>query len=106
MPVAYSGHPSENWAKFAELILEATYEATICAGVLNYLKTGNNTVYLTLIGGGAFGNKTEWIIDALNRSLHLYKTVGLDVAIVSYGSSNNHVQDLIANFQIKRPEPK
>ena len=106
LPVAYSGHPSENWAKFAELILEATYEATICAGVLNYLKTGNNTVYLTLIGGGAFGNKAEWIIDALNRSLHLYKTVGLDVAIVSYGSSNNHVQDLIANFQVKRPEPK
>jgi len=58
---------------------------------LNYLQNGNNTLYLTLIGGGAFGNKKEWITNAIYRSLNLYKHVGLDVAIVSYGRSSESI---------------
>ena len=95
LPVAYSRHSSELWSEFAQLILEASYEATFCAGILNYLQNGNNTLYLTLIGGGAFGNKIEWITNAIHRSLNLYKHVGLDVAIVSYGHSNEYIQELI-----------
>ena len=95
LPVAYSCHSSELWSEFAQLILEASYEATFCAGILNYLQNGNNTLYLTLIGGGAFGNKKEWITNAIHRSLNLYKHVGLDVAIVSYGDSNENIQELI-----------
>ena len=95
LPVAYSCHSSELWSEFAQLILEASYEATFCAGILNYLQNGNNTLYLTLIGGGAFGNKIEWITNAIHRSLNLYKHVGLDVAIVSYGDSNENIQELI-----------
>jgi len=79
LPVAYSKHPLHLWAEFARIVLEASYEATICTGILNYRKTGNNKVYLTLIGGGAFGNETEWIINAISRSLVCYKHVGLDV---------------------------
>ena len=88
LPVAYSHHSSELWSEFARLVLDASYEASFCAGILNYLRNGNNTLYLTLIGGGAFGNNIEWIINAVHRSLNLYKHVGLDVAIVSYGRSN------------------
>ena len=95
LPVAYSRHSSELWSGFAQLILEASYEATFCAGISNYLQNGNNTLYLTLIGGGAFGNKIEWITNAIHRSLNLYKHVGLDVAIVSYGDSNENIQELI-----------
>ena len=95
LPVAYSRHSSELWSEFAQLILEASYEATFCAGISNYLQNGNNTLYLTLIGGGAFGNKIEWITNAIHRSLNLYKHVGLDVAIVSYGDSNENIQELI-----------
>ncbi|MDX2505738.1 MAG: hypothetical protein QNL62_14855 [Gammaproteobacteria bacterium] len=95
LPVAYSKSSSGLWSEFARLVLEASYEATICAGILNYLKTGNNKIYLTLIGGGAFGNKMNWIINALQRSLKLYKHAGLDVVIVSHGYSNSHVQELI-----------
>ena len=98
LPVAYSRHSSELWSEFAQLILEASYEATFCAGILNYLQNGNNTLYLTLIGGGAFGNKKEWITNAIHRSLNLYKYVGLDVAIVSYGRSNEYIQELIKKF--------
>lgn len=99
LPVAYSQQPSELWAGFAQIVLEASYEATICTGILNYLKTGNNKVYLTLIGGGTYGNDKEWIINAILRTLKLYKNIDLQVFIVSYGSSNRHVQKLIREFR-------
>ncbi|MDM8562166.1 hypothetical protein QUF54_02310 [Candidatus Marithioploca araucensis] len=99
LPVAYSQQSSELWAGFARIVLEASYEATICTGILNFLKTGNNKVYLTLIGGGAFGNEMAWIMNAINRSLNLYKSVGIDVVIVSHGYSNNHVKELIHQFE-------
>ncbi len=100
LPVAYSQQSSVLWAEFARIILEASYEATICAGILNFQKTGNNKVYLTLIGGGAFGNEIAWIINAIERSLDLYSHVGLDIFIVSYGYSNSHIQELINMRQI------
>ena len=98
LPVAYSHHSTELWMEFAKLVLEASYEATICVGIMNCVSNMNNTLYLTLIGGGAFGNKIEWIINAIHRSLNLYRNVDLDVAIVSYGRSNEYVRELIRQF--------
>jgi hypothetical protein len=85
LPVRYSRHPSHLWAAFARLILEAAYEATICTAILNAMDQGNNRLFLTLLGGGAFGNEPGWIVGAIQRALTLYKDVELDVAIVSYG---------------------
>jgi hypothetical protein len=62
---------------------------------LNSIETGSNKVFLTYLGGGAFGNETEWIMNAIQRALTLYKQANLDVAIVSYGTSNSSVQELI-----------
>ena len=59
LPVAYSGLPSRSWERFARLILEAAYEATFAAALLNASKTGNKSLYLTLLGGGAFGNDPD-----------------------------------------------
>jgi hypothetical protein len=95
LPVAYSRHSPELWADFARLILEAAYEATLCAAILNAERNGINRVFLTLLGGGAFGNETDWIIGAIQRALNLYKDADLDVAIVSYGRSNQHVEEMI-----------
>ncbi|MFZ1239794.1 MAG: hypothetical protein WBE17_11095 [Anaerolineae bacterium] len=95
LPVTYSTHPAPLWAAFARLILEAAYEATICAGILNALSSGNKSVFLTLLGGGAFGNTTEWIMSAIQRALNLNRYADLDVAIVSYGASNPQVQQLL-----------
>ena len=100
LPVSYykycEGCPKDkkDWEEFARLILEATYEATLCAALVNARQTGNNTVFLTLVGGGVFGNKTAWIVESLYRALNLYKQAALDVAIVSYGSSNPEIQHL------------
>ena len=85
MPVAYTPHTKELWAPLAKLVLEAAYEATICAAILNVDRNRNNRLFLTRLGGGAFGNNPDWITDALRRSLELYSDSGLDVAIVSYG---------------------
>lgn len=85
LPVAYTNHTKELWAPLAKLVLEAAYEATICAAILNVDRNRNNRLFLTRLGGGAFGNSPDWITDAISRSLELYSDSGLDVAIVSYG---------------------
>lgn len=85
MPVAYTNHTKELWAPLAKLVLGAAYEATICAAILNVDRNRNNRLFLTRLGGGAFGNNPDWITDAISRSLELYSDSGLDVAIVSYG---------------------
>ncbi|MCR4308006.1 MAG: hypothetical protein NUV80_05580 [Candidatus Berkelbacteria bacterium] len=95
MPVSYTEYSPDAWAPLAILILEAAYEATICAAIENTSCTGNNRLYLTLLGGGAFGNKLDWILSAIYRAISLYRDCGLDVAIVSYGRSNPAVQQLV-----------
>jgi hypothetical protein len=98
LPVAYSNHSSDLWKDFAQLVLDASYEATICTAILNSLNTGNNRVFLTLLGGGAFGNKTDWITEGIKRALMLYGDWDIEVAIVSYGASKQHVRQLVEQF--------
>jgi len=98
LPVAYSGQPSRLWEPFARLVLEASYEATILAAILNAQETGNNTCYLTMLGGGAFGNEEKWIEDAIWRALTIYADADLDVVIVSYGASNRTVRQLVFHY--------
>ena len=96
LPVAYSSISAKQWEQFARLILEASYEATICSAILN--QTNSNKLFLTLLGGGAFGNSTDWIVDSIARALNLYRDIDLDVAIVSYGSSKPSVQKLVEGW--------
>jgi hypothetical protein len=98
LPVAYTEHSLDLWARFATLVLEASYEAMICAAIINASRTGNNRLFLTLLGGGAFGNDLDWITAGIRRSLSLYHDCGLDVAIVSYGRSQPCVQQLATEF--------
>ena len=94
LPVAYSKVPARNWNHFPRLILDASYELTFYIGLQNFIKTGNNKLYLTLVGGGVFGNKVDWILSSIERSLRLFSHSGLAVNIVSYGSSQPAVVDL------------
>ncbi len=100
LPVAYGRHAPQLWESFARLILEASYEATLLAAIINGRETGNRTCYLTLLGGGVFGNASDWIIDAIQRALMLYAGTGIDVAIVSYGSSKRCVQQIVDSWLI------
>ena len=94
LPVGYSKLPSDLWKAFAQLVLEASYEATLCVALLNFARTGNNKAYLTLIGGGVFGNELSWIVAAIRRATEIYSDAGIDIAIVSHGVSNPHIRDL------------
>jgi hypothetical protein len=92
--VAYSGLSSGLWERFARLILEAAYEATLATAVLNAARSGNRSVYLTLLGGGAIGNDQAWIRDAIRRAVQLYNKYDLDVRIVSFRHSNSAIRKL------------
>jgi hypothetical protein len=88
LPVAYSRIAPSYWEPFARIILEAGYEASLYAAVLNLKNHHSNKVFLTLVGGGAFGNETHWILESLQKALRKFRNVPLDVNIVSYGKSN------------------
>jgi len=98
LPVAYCNHAVNLWERFALLVLESSYEATICAAILNCRRNGNRKVFLTLLGGGAFGNETAWIIGGIERVLRLYEHFDLNVAIVSYALSQQCVRELVGRF--------
>ena len=96
LPVSYARRSIEKskWKNFATLVLEAAYEATILAAIINLEHTGCNKLCLTALGGGAFGNAEKWIFDAMQRALEKYSNFGLDVCIVSYSRSNAYAHML------------
>jgi len=94
LPISYVGYVTEIWKPFASLILEATYEATICAGILNK----DNRVYLTFVGGGVFGNELEWICSAIERACLKYTDYDLDVVLVNYRAISGEVLELVRKF--------
>ncbi len=95
LPITYVGFPSIIWKPFASLILEASYEATICAGILNR----ENKIYLTLVGGGVFGNDLEWICSAIERVCLKYADYDLDLTIVNYRAISGKVLRLVQKFR-------
>lgn len=101
LPVSYNRDSApELWQPFARLVLEAAYEATLLAGVINAVRPGgSNSVYLTLLGGGAFGNRREWITDAIRRALDSVRGYALDVCLVSYGHVPADLQALAADYE-------
>jgi hypothetical protein len=94
LPVAYSRLPLRHWESFARLILDAAYEATFAAAILNQSGGFSDQLYLTLLGGGAFGNEPTWILDAIRRAIRLYGAAALKVKIVSFRQSNPSVRQL------------
>lgn len=115
LPVAYArGTSVQDWSAFAKLVLDAAYDSTLAVGAIlaqqrNQLHhslltpstasgstSGSSrnelvdsprvTVYLTALGGGAFGNRFNWIVDAIEKALHQYADMPLDVKLVHYGS--------------------
>jgi hypothetical protein len=98
LPVSYTGLASGAFEPFARLVLEAAYEATLSAALLNARRGASRTAFLTLLGGGAFGNETAWILDALGRALELFRRQDLDVRIVTRGSPDVELFELVQRF--------
>ena len=89
LPVSYnnsSGTRGADWEPLASLVLEAAYEATLLAAVINARRGRSSTVLLTHLGGGAFGNDVEWIRAGMQRAIERVEGHGLNIVMVSYGS--------------------
>lgn len=105
LPVSYHPFSADHlWAPFARLVLEAAYEATLWAAVINATRkentaAGARTVLLTRLGGGAFGNADGWIHDAIEHALKCTQMFDLDVRIVSYRSPTDALQALVQPYQ-------
>ena len=84
LPVAYAkGTKCSDWAAFATAVLDATYEATLAAAtLLAQARRSRVKVYLTVVGGGAFGNPSPWITGALAKALAAFDSAPLDVRLV------------------------
>lgn len=93
LPVAYGSPPAALWEPFARLVLEAAYEATLRVARLHH----HTPAFLTLLGGGVFGNEPAWIADAIVRALD--RVGDLDVRIVSYGHASPVVAEIVARHR-------
>jgi hypothetical protein len=90
---------AEYWERFARLVLDATYEATVLAGILNARRGASKVILLTQLGGGAFGNSDDWIHSAMRRALRLASGHDLDVKLVSFGSPSPTILKLAEEFK-------
>ncbi len=95
LPVSYCYHPLEAWEPFARLVLEAAYEATLLVAAENSARTGNRTVYLTQLGGGAFGNRDRWIVNAAEKAIHRCAGLDLDLVFVTFRPPGELLQNLV-----------
>lgn len=100
LPVAYgrSLAAAPLWESFATLILQAAYEATLWAAVLNARRGASKVVLLTRLGGGAFGNNDDWIHGAMRRALKMAEGFDLDVKLVSYGVPSRAIVQMVEDF--------
>ena len=55
------------------------------ANILALERNERVKVFLTKVGGGAFGNRTMWITNAIEQALEKFKDAPLDVFVVHYG---------------------
>jgi hypothetical protein len=95
LPVAYTRLPDQDWAAFASLVLESAYEATMLAAAEAVMAGGSNIVLLTSLGGGAFGNRDEWIHAAMSRALAAMAEFNLDVRVVSYRAPSSELVEMV-----------
>lgn len=125
LPVAYAkSTPSKDWAPFACAVLEAAFDNTLTvANLLNInerrrLKQqqqhDNSTsvpvthrirVFVTCVGGGAFGNRLDWIISSLGKALVKHRHESLDVKLVHYDGIIKSVFNTI-NLAYRIPVPE
>ena len=121
VPVSYTSATPDDWEPLAKIVLQGAYEATLLEGVrqglavtLQEKEQQSSTftarflvpkVYLTLVGGGVFGNKHEWIYDAMVHAHAAVQSYGmpLDVYIVHYSDVPHHAQALVQHLNNTAP---
>ena len=101
----------DQFAAISKLVLSATYEATLRVAVRNMeyhnAEKASSVVFLTLVGGGVFQNKLQWIVEGIKHAIYTMCDVPLDVRIVIFkGDAPEEIVAMIeefSRFQKKRP---
>ena len=89
LPIGYDNTLStiQDWEPFARLVLNGTYEATLLiASILARQKGERIKVFLTKVGGGVFGNPSEWIESSIRTAIDKFEKEPIDIYLVHYGS--------------------
>lgn len=98
----YTRVAPHHWEPLATLALDAAYEATLLAAALDLATaTGSGRVWLTFLGGGAFGNPRSWIAAAIGRALRRCEHLELDVRVAHFRRLDTEMQAAIeANMNL------
>lgn len=81
----YDRSPRDAWAPLATAVLDAAYEATLLAARVGVQAgTCSGKVWLTFLGGGAFGNDPDWIANAIARAIRVAGDASLEIHIAHY----------------------
>ena len=88
LPISYNRQRDEEWEIFAKLVLEGYYKGCLLVGAISALEKNKMKVkvYLTMLGGGAFGNPEWWIKEAIEKSLGVVDRNLVEVVLVKFGS--------------------
>eukprot|EP00392_Amoebophrya_sp_AT5.2_P012998 g13109.t1 len=103
--IAYNGTRSKSsqWEPLARVVLEACYEATFYAAAETRRRhagaLGSKKLFLTLIGGGVFGNRFSWISDAIVQAVEKFRGHDLEVYLVSFGQVDDNLKMLDARVR-------
>ncbi len=98
LPVAFAPYGGQPWDALARTVLEAVYEATLSAALINRERTGCDKVFLTLVGAGALGNDMNWIADAMRAALIKFKSAPLSVFIICENGADEQIKRLVREF--------
>ncbi|KKR96862.1 MAG: hypothetical protein UU47_C0006G0023 [candidate division TM6 bacterium GW2011_GWE2_41_16] len=77
------------WDDMARMLLHAAYEGTVRAAYVS----GCSKLYLTLVGGGVFNNRIDWIVDSIERVMPLIRESGMEVTLVIYNGVDVSVRN-------------
>ena len=74
----------------ASMILLGSYEATFAVAAVIARERGCRVkLVLTKVGGGVFGNRSNWIIEAIQHSIKEFRDHPLDVELLHYGAAES-----------------
>ncbi len=84
------------WTPLATITLDAAYEATLLAAAVGAPQpSAPRRVWLTALGGGAFGNPKEWIGTAIGRAIARAADLPLDVRVAHHRRHDRELSDFI-----------
>ena len=98
MPMAYAGGTQAAWEPLARLMLDSAYLATFGAVARAVAGGAPARLFLTRLGGGAFGNPPDWITAAIHGALSRWSAADLDVVLVSHGHPDPANRALLQAF--------